>query len=382
MSKKIADLNLDDSDFLNDSLMDFYNDTDSVDPLDEQEEQTEQTEQPVESNTEDFFTDETSRDTTLDSYDEEDDYLEVEDKIHTVEPVGPVKPESLDDYNTLALLALTLQEEDPDLIDFTIERDIKPEVLINSLKTKLNTTRDEVAKEVQESYGEAARYLELILQGASQNEVNTALSYNQIASLDITGYEDEAILEQAVLSWLNLKGTPDAVDLIEVYKDKGVLSDKAKEAVEFHREQEAVFFDEWKQNRDAQIAQSQRAELEYQRAVRTQINTGAVKGLAIKDKRKFEESLFKPTEIVEYIDNSGKKRLQKIPLINVKMQAFQQDLEQQLALQLLILDDFDFSSLVEKAKRKVSSNLINTLNERSSQPNTNGTRSSSTYFED
>jgi hypothetical protein len=377
MSKKIADLNLDDSEFLNDSLMDFYNDSDTVDPLDEQEESI------TEETTTNFFEDTAQEDTTLDSKYDDEEEVEITDNTNIEDrPVGPPEPESLDNYNTLALLALSLQEEDPDLIDFEIDKDIKPEALINNLKTKINNTREEVSREVEEKYEGAARYLKLLLEGGTDQEVKTALSYNQIASLNITGNEEESVLEQAVLSWLNLKGSPDAADLIDVYKDKGILADKAKEAVEFHKEQEAVFFQQWQQNRDTQIAQSQKAQIEYQKAVQSQINKGVVKGLAIKDKKKFEESLFKPTEIVEYIDDSGKKRLQKVPLINIKMQEFQQDLEQQLALQLLLLDGFDFTSLVDKAKRKVSSNLINTLNERTTAQNTNGRRSSSTYFED
>lgn len=371
MSKKITDLNLDDSDFLNSSLMDFYND-DAVDPLDEQEEST----------TEDVVDDVSSDNSAVENnvfdtnYDEED-LDEVEDK-----KVETLEQDDLNDYNTLALLALSLKEEDPELIDFDIDKNIKPEVLISNLKHKLTETRQEVVKEVEERYSEAAKYLQLILEGASNQEITTALSHNQIASLNITGDEDESILEQAVLSWLNFKGTPDANDLVEVYKDKGILVDKAKEAVEFHKEQEINFFQEWQRNRDIQIAQARKAQLEYQEAVKSQINRGAVKGLVIKDKKKFEESLFKPTEIVEYIDNSGTKRLQKVPLIQIKMREFEQDLEQQLALQLLILDGFDFSSLVDKAKRKVNSNLINTLNERASTYGNNSKRSSSTYFED
>lgn len=371
MSKKVTDLNLDDSDFLNSSLMDFYND-DAVDPLDEQEEST----------TEDVVDDVSSDNSAVENnvfdtnYDEED-LDEVEDK-----KVETLEQDDLNDYNTLALLALSLKEEDPELIDFDIDKNIKPEVLISNLKHKLTETRQEVVKEVEERYSEAAKYLQLILEGASNQEITTALSHNQIASLNITGDEDESILEQAVLSWLNFKGTPDANDLVEVYKDKGILVDKAKEAVEFHKEQEINFFQEWQRNRDIQIAQARKAQLEYQEAVKSQINRGAVKGLVIKDKKKFEESLFKPTEIVEYIDNSGTKRLQKVPLIQIKMREFEQDLEQQLALQLLILDGFDFSSLVDKAKRKVNSNLINTLNERASTYGNNSKRSSSTYFED
>ena len=374
MSKKIADLELDNSDFLNNSLMDFYSDED-VDPLDVEE----TSETSAETSIEDDPTKE-NVDVSDSGFDtSEDDQLDDDDVLETV--TDSDTPKNLDDYNTLAILALSLQEEDPDLIDFDIDKDIKPEVLISNLKTKINATKEEIVREVQENYGEAARYLELILQGASQDEISTALNYNQIASLEITGDEEESVLEQAVMSWLNLKGVPDPEDLIEVYKDKGILEDKAKEAVEFHKEQEALFFNQWKNNRDAQIAQAQKAQLEYQNAVRSQINKGALKGLVIKDKKKFEESLFKPTEIVEFIDNSGKKRLQKVPLIQVKMQELNNDLEQQLALQLLVLDGFDFSSLVDKAKRKINNNLINTLNERTSAYNTNR-RSSSKYFED
>ncbi len=376
MSKKIADINIDDAEFLNDSLMDFYNDDDQVDPLDEQQDTVEDAQE------DNSFVDTTEyNNTSLDATEDEDEEDSVETEDDTADVPQPEKPQSFDDYNTLALLALSLQEQDPDLIDFEIDKDIKPEVLITNLKTKLDKTRQEVAQEVEESYGNAARYLNMILEGATDSEVSTALSFNQIASLEITGQEDEAQLEQVVKSWLSLKGSPDIEDLVDIYKDKGVLVEKAREAVEFHKEQEEAYFYNWQQNRNAQIAQAQRAQLEYQKAVKSQIDKGVVKGMAIKDKKRFEESLFKPTELVEFIDDSGQKRLQKVPLIQLKMQAFHQDIEQQLALQLLVLDDFDFSSLVDKAKRKVNNNLINTLNERASVPGT-GRKSSSTYFED
>lgn len=380
MSKKIADLNLDDSEFLNNSLTDFYND--DVDPLEgedsvENSEEESVDESVVNTDLNDVYTEESVDD-------EEDNITTALDKDTTFDDDGDNEdvPDSLEDYNTLALLALSLKEEDPDLIDFEIEKDINPEALITNLKTKLSKTKQEVVREVEEAYGEAAKYLNFILEGASQEDVSTLLSYNQIASLEITGNEDESILEQVVLNWLNLKGTPDAKDLLEVYKDKGILEEKAREGVEYHKAQEAAFYENWKEERAAQIAQAQQAQLDYQRAVKNEINKGAVKGLTIKDKKKFEDSLFKPTELVEIIDNTGKKRLQKVPLIQVKMQEFSQDMEQQLAMQLLLLDGFDFTSLVDKAKRKVSNNLINALNERTSTQTSSGRRSSSTYFED
>lgn len=380
MSKKIADLNLDDSEFLNNSLTDFYND--DVDPLEgdgsvENSEEESVDESVVNTDLNDVYTEESVDD-------EEDDITTALDRDTTFDDDGVNEddPDNLEDYNTLALLALSLKEEDPDLIDFEIEKDINPEALITNLKTKFSKTKQEVTREVEEAYGEAAKYLNFILEGASQEDVSTLLSYNQIASLEITGNEDESILEQVVLNWLNLKGTPDAKDLLEVYKDKGILEEKAREGVEYHKAQEAAFYENWKEERAAQIAQAQQAQLDYQRAVKNEINKGAVKGLTIKDKKKFEDSLFKPTELIEIIDNTGKKRLQKVPLIQVKMQEFSQDMEQQLAMQLLLLDGFDFTSLVDKAKRKVSNNLINALNERTSTQTSSGRRSSSTYFED
>lgn len=380
MSKKIADLDLNDSEFLNTSLTDFYSE-DLNDPLelDSSEEQINDLEEDNSLDSEDSKDLETANDDFDDNLDDNlDNSIEKDEDATNI--VDNEKPDSLDDYNTLALLALSLKDEDPDLIDFEIDKDIKPEILINNLKTKISKTREDVSKEVQEAYGEAARYLNLILEGASQEDVTSALSYNQIASLELTGNEEEDLLEKTVLSWLNLKGVPDPNDLIEVYKDKGILLDKAKESVEFHRKQEELFFEQWKENRDLQIVQAQKAQLEYQKAIRSHINKGVVKGLSIKDKKKFEDDLFKPTEIVEVIDQTGRKKLEKVPLIRVKMEEFQQDIEQQLAMQLLILDGFDFTSLVDKAKKKVNTNLIQALNDRTSS--TTGKRSSSTYFED
>lgn len=375
MSKKIADLNLDDAEFLNDSLIDFYNDTET-DILEDTSDESDTTDEDIIS-----VNDNTIVDTTLDA--EEDDFEEDENlSPEDSEVEVPTQVDTLDDYNTLALIALSLKEEAPDFIDFNIDKDIKPDVLINQLKASIEKNKDEISKQVESNYGEAAKYLKLILEGASQQTVSTALSYNQIASLDITGDEDESQLEQIVSSWLNAKGTPDASDLIEVYKDKGVLVDKAKDAVAYHKEQEELFFNEWQKNRDIQIAEAQKQQLEYEKSIKSQINKGVVKGLAIKDKKRLEDSIFKPTELVEYIDDSGQKRLQKVPLIQVKMQEFQKDIEQQLALQLLLLDGFDFSSLVDTAKRKVNSNLMNTLNERTSTPTIGGKKSSSTYFDD
>jgi hypothetical protein len=379
MSKKIGDLEINDSEFINSSLMDFYAD-DSDDILD--------------GNTEEDFSDETTNttvdtSTTLDfdqqtDDDEEEETTteeEEEDDDDSTEKPEPSETDSLEDYNTLALLTLSLKDQDLDLIDFDVPKDIDAESLVNNLKNRITKLKEETENSVKEQYAEAAEYLEMILQGATENQIKQGLAYNQIASMELTGEEDESILEQVVYNWLALKQTPDIPDLIEVYKDKGILLEKAKESVQFHKEQEQIYFDNWKRNRDAEIAANQQRELDLQKNIKAMINKGSLRGLEIKDKKRFEEAMFKPTELIEYIDQTGKKRVEKVPLMKIKLQEFNNDLEQQLAMNMLILDGFDFSSLVEKAKRKVSSNLINTLNDRASV-SPQKKQGSSRYFED
>lgn len=375
MSKKLGDLEINDSEFINSSLMDFYaeDSEDVLDGVDDEVEDTTQSAQVDSVSTLDFDEQEQEDTTTVEETDEEED--------DATEDVETTETDSLEDYNNLALLTLSLKDQDPDLIDFEVPKDIDAENLVTNLKNSISKLKEETENTVKEQYGEAAKYLEMLLQGATQDDIRQGLSYSQIASMELTGDEEEAVLEQVVYNWLALKQTPDIPDLIEVYKDKGILAEKAKESIEFHKEQEQVYLENWKRTRDAEIAAERKREAEMQKNIKTLINKGSLRGLEIKDKKRFEDAIYKPTEVVEFVDQSGKKRLQKVPLMNIKMQEFQNDLEQVLAMQLLILDGFDFSSLVEKAKRKVSNNLINTLNDRASV-SPQKKQGSSKYFED
>jgi len=375
MSKKLGEIDGNSSaEFINDSLLDFYNESpvDTLDDFDESEEDDsiyENTVQPtVETN-------------TVVQEDDEDDDLEEDEEISPTEPVVESDVDSLDDYNNLALIALSLKQEDPELLDFDIDKDLNAEKFVTSLKSRIDKVKSDAVASVEEQYGEAARYLNMILEGAPDSVVQTGLNYNSIGNIELTGDESEEDLEGIVKQWLFKKGTPDIDDLVDVYKDKGVLREKAIESIEFHKQQEELYYQQWVQNRDTERATALKQQQVYQNSVKAQIAKGVVKGLKIKDKKKLEDAIFKPTEIVEYIDNSGKKVLQKVPLLNLKMEALYKDVEQQLALQLLLLDDFDFSSLVDTAKRKVNNNLINIINDRTSKDKPTKT-SSSTYFED
>lgn len=383
MSKKIADIDFNNAEFINDSLVDFYESTEiPEDSLDN-------------TNTDDGLVDNTNTisNSILDTDyeddgedDNQDDSLDTsvnttDNKNTEDDNIDSNTDSSYNDYNNLALIALSLKEEDPEFISFDIDKDLKPDVFISSLKSELEKVKENAKKEEEAKYGEAARYLNLIVEGAKE-EAQEAIEYHKIAAIELTGYETEEQLEGVVKAWLYRKGTPEADidDLISIYKDKGVLQDRAQDSIEFHKEQEEIVFNNWKATRDAQIADYQRKQLEYQKAVKARIDKGVVKGLAIKDKKRLEDAIFKQTEIIEVIDNSGRKVLQKVPLISVKMQELNNDLEQQLALQLLILDNFDFSSLVDTAKRKVNNNLINVLNDRITTNTKKG--NSSRYFED
>lgn len=375
MSKKLGEVDGNSSaEFINDSLLDFYNESpvDSLDDFDDVETSADFYEDPAT----------TQPAPVTDTEDDDEDFdTEPETTEDTTEEVVDEKEDSLEDYNNLALIALSLKQEDPELLDFDIDKDLNAEKFITSLKSRIDKVRSDTVVSVEEQYGEAARYLNMILEGAPDAVIQTGLNYNSIGSIELKGDEPEENLEGIVKQWLYKKGTPDIDDLIDVYKDKGVLREKAEESIQFHKEQEDLYYQQWMQNKEIERANAIKQQQAYQSSVKAQIDKGVVKGLKIKDKKRLEDAIFKSTEIVEYIDNSGRKVLQKVPLINLKMEALNKDIEQQLALQLLLLDDFDFSSLVDTAKRKVNNNLINIINDRAGKDKPTKT-GSSTYFED
>lgn len=379
MSNKVGDISIDESSYLNDSFEDLY-DSDYVEDSQHIEETSSSYEEDVSSknnnNSEEYQEDDSYDESYDESYDDDEyeTYDESENGEYTNEEID------LDSYNTLAILALTLKDQEPDLIDFDIEEDIKPEDFVSKLRDRFSSIKENIEKSIVDQYGHASEYLKMIINGADNSDIQQALSLNQIASLDVDEIYDDEILENVIKTWFKVKQIPDGDDLLEVYKDRGVLYDKAKEAVSFFKEQEELYLQNWEFQRKKALRDQEVGYQQYQNAVKTIIDKGSVKGLPIRDKKRFEDSLFKSTELVEITDENGNTRTQRVPLLQLKMNNFRQDLEQQLALQLLILDDFDFTSIVDKAKRTVNNNLLNTLNKRVS--NSSRSRKNSIYFED
>lgn len=368
-SKKLGEVDLnEDAMFINDSLEDLWGEDNVLEQNDDQDNRlpdqflptNEEEEEDVEYNEEDDEEDDGETDSLDEEYEEEVD---------------------LSSYNDLALLAMSIKDQDPSLFNFDISPDMSAEEFAMGVRTNLSSVQQAIAENIENQYGEAAKYLNMILQGAG-NVVNTSLEFHKIGAIELSGDEEDSELEDIVSQYLTRKGTPqeDVSDLIDVYKSKGVLLEKAQESINFHKQLEDQYIQNWYKERQLQEQQFYQLEQQYNNAIKNHINKGQVKGLPIRDPELFEEALFRPTHLIETFDDAGRKIVKKVPLLSVKVAQFQQDLEQQLAFQLLLLNDFDFTEIAQQQKRKINNNLLDVLNDRSGRPSSR--KKNSNYFDE
>ncbi len=379
---KLGEINMDDdSSIINDSLEDLYGE----DSLEVSENNRIPENLPNITDSEDYDVSENNKNISNQESnqepDEEPDEESDEDIVESNIDSNTFQ-EDLNKYNDLALLAMSIKEQEPNLFDFEISPEMSAEDFVSNIKNNLASYQEAVTQAVQNQYGEAARYLNMILQGDGDG-VGPILDIHKIGAIELTGYEQDDYLESIVSEYLLRKGTPkeDIKDLLEVYKERGSLLEKADESIKFHRELEQEYLETWEAQKEEQRRKYEEMENQYLSMVKGYINGGQVKGLPIKDKRGFEQALFEPTHLIETLDNSGRKITKKVPLLSVKVAQFQNDLEQQLAFQLLLLNDFDFTELAKQQERKINNNLLDILNERSGKPSNNRSRGSG-YFDE
>ena len=208
------------------------------------------------------------------------------------------------------------------------------------------------------------QYIDYLQNGGDINTVQQAVSYRSIANTQIDDNTDEDTLIMLNTELLKRKGITDEndiKDMIDSYRDRGLLESKAKESIQLHDELDKKLIEQERQaviNRNKEIEQQQaKQKAEYNKI----IDKGVANGLKLKDKQKIKSAIFTPTEIVEYVDNSGKKVTNKIPLYNKLLEEFKQNPEQQIAFVELLLNGFDLTSIKNQAKRESNNDLFNAL---------------------
>jgi len=376
MSKKVAEFDLNTGAvFVNNSIEDFFTaEVPDEDTLDND----------VEDDVDDPDTEDV--DDTTDADGEDDDSTDDDEPKPSARNTRKSKEDDDDDeysdYSEAALFALALKQEDSSIIPIDdINKNLTPKEFISIVKESVDKAREEQREQLTERYDEAAKYIEYLISGGNPEVVRQTMSLKAVGDIELTGDEDEKDLENIVRQGLLIKRIPakDIDDILETYKDKGVLQEKAQDSIDHHKELDTELLDKAIKQKQADDAQKIKDNDEYRKKVEAVISKGIVKGLPIKDKKKLSDSIFKLTESIPSVDANGKKVVYKDTLYNAKYREFNQDIEQQLAFVQLLLDDFDFTKLIDVAKTKVNEDLLDVLNNRTNKKTTRG---NSSWFTD
>lgn len=319
------------------------------------------------------------QDTT--SYDDESEDVE----STKTEKKSKSKPQELDgddddpykDYSDISLVALALKQEDSDLIPFDI-KDIKknmdPKELVNVLKQSVTKAAEEQKQYLEQRYQGAAEYINYLIEGGDADVVKQGMKLKEISDIELDDDTDEDDLVDIVDAGLIQKGIVDAderKDMIELLKDKGKLYDRAESTINQFKKLEKDYIDQAIAQKKFEREQNEIKVAEIKQQAQDIINKGIVKGLPIKDKKKLYNAIYSPTETVERITNEGKKVFVKDTLYNIKYQEFHRDLEQQIAFAQLLVDGFDFTKLVEVAKKSTNEEILKVLDNRTNDKREN-----------
>ncbi len=376
MSRKVGEFSVDNGSVLiNTSIQDLFDDETITGR--EAEVIEEETEYYTSTLEDDDTVEETVEETTDEVETTEDESEEESLEEESSEEVEDTT--NFKDYSNAAILALSLKDLEPDLIDVEVNKNLDAEQLINIVKSSVEKQRTSIKEEVASKYEAAAEYIEEVINGMSQQSLQAALYNKQIADIQLTGEESDEDLESLVKPYLLQRGTLESEidDMIQVFKDKGTLYEKAEQSIVFHKERERQIIDENKKAREEYIKQQILAKEQAAKTIRDIIGKGSAKGLSIS--KDLETAIFKPTEIVEDVDQQGRKVIYKVPLIEVKYKEFYNDVEQQVAFMQLLANNFDFTSLTTKAKSKVNKELLNIINNRTTSTTGGSTKN---YFSD
>ena len=311
-----------------------------------------------------------------DEKEDDDDENDEDDDESNTKNTNSEDDDDLNNYSNAAILAMSLKES-PIFEDVEIPKNMKAKDLQKLIEEKFNEKLEEEVEAVEMKYESAAQYLEYIIKGGTPDIIQQAMELKKIANIDIEEVTSDRDLAYITMQMLYRKGysQDDAKDLVEKYADKNILKDKAEESIEFHKSlDDKLIKTEMNRLKQQQELIKEREE-EKKNKVKSTIDKGIVKGLPLKDKKGLYAALYEPTEVIQYKDQEGNLVKQKTTKYAIKHRDFQNDVEQQVAFAYLLLNDFDFTDLVEKVKTKVNKEIINVIDEK---PNK---RKNSSYFD-
>jgi len=365
---------------INDSINELFNQDDDNGPenvdedIFEVEDEDEEVETKVSKKSQTSYSEDNDEEEAEDDEEEEDN----EEEDDNVKPsLSKKKKESKEeddedsdysDYSDISLVALALKEEEPDLVSFDIKKNMTPKELVSSLKGSIEKIANEQLQYLEDKYEDAAQYINYLIQNGDPEVVKQGMRLKEIADIELTDDIEETDLEDIVNAGLLQKGINDPEEreaLIETFKDKGKLFDKAQDTINVFKQLEKNYIDNALAQQKAERDRQQREYAEFRKRMEDTINKGIVKGLPIKDKKKLYNAIFTPTETVTRYTDDGKKVTVKDTLYRIKFEEYNNDVEQQVAFAQLLIDGFDFTKLVEVAKKSVNEDILKVLDNRS-----------------
>lgn len=290
-----------------------------------------------------------------------------------------------DEYSTAALLALKAQKSGYLPEDAEVSKDLDFETLMTTLYKTRDVEIERAKTEYLEGLDKYRDYVEVLMNGGSEQDLTPLAVYDQILATDLESEENQ----KAVLTYkYQSKGLSkeETESLVEDHLAMG----KGKEISEAFKQEVNTAKSQYVSNIQKQDAERKRAQLEAEQKavenVKTIIGSGKVVNYELNDseQKALEDALFKPTEVYEYVDDSGNTRRTKVTKYDMLQHKLSQSPEMQLAVLKFMMDGFKASADEVEVRNSINDEINAALSGRSlnSKPSRNNRNKRSTLPKD
>ena len=294
--------------------------------------------------------------------------------------------EAMSEYSDAALMAKHFADngwidEDKNSID----KDLDYAGFEKQLTARFNKEVEAAKQQAIETVGKYQEYVDYLMKGGDPKLVQQAAKHNSIATLDL---EDEANQELVMKNDLAAKELNDVEieAVIERLKDKGQLKSRAEKIQNAHKD----YRDNLTKQEETQRLEQEEAAKEHRKreikSLQEIVSSGNIGGLEVdaRQQQSIMDALLKPTEVVSYVNQSGKTVKTKVTLVQKLEAELNNNKEKQLQYVHFLLNGFSVDTAVQAAVEKKNRNMLDTLNSRttkkSSKPSPSRNRKKNAYY--
>ncbi len=285
------------------------------------------------------------------------------------------------DYSDSALIAIAEVREGlfEGLEEKDIPKDLDPLKLRELYRKSNEIILKQTTQEIASRAGDAAKYVEFLIEGGDPNAVKHALEFQDLLTLDPSKEEDQKTLLSEDLRRRGIE-EDEIRDLVENILDKGKGKQKAESVLSNFKKAQDSILDSYKEEQERLKLEAQETYQETVETVQEIINKGEVNGIKLskKDQKDLYDAIFTPTEIVE-VPNPQTGKLQKIRAskIQVLQNELNNDYEKMISFYHWLLKGGKFDFVKEQAKEEEQDTLRSLLQGRRTSHNRNKTEKSS-----